>query len=206
MPVIEIKIPGLGESVSEATISKINKPDGSPVATDEVIMELETDKAMVEVRAEKAGGLKLLVKKGDTVKVGDTVAKIDTAVKAAAAPAVVAAATAPTKAEAPSAPAQKVVDLKAVGLDDLSPAVRALVIENKLQTAQIPASGPGGRLTKEDVLAFIIEQGEGGETDSSASAQSHKTQGPDGMLSTLGTTNVPARTRTVSRFWGQSQA
>src|SRR4051794_7898774 len=100
MPIIDIKIPGLGESVSEATIAKLNKPDGSPVTTDEVIRELETDKATVEVRAEKAGTVKLLVKKGDTVKVGDTVAKIDTAGKA------VAAAPAQTSAAAPAAKAE----------------------------------------------------------------------------------------------------
>ena len=75
MPVIDIKIPGLGESVSEATIAKVNKPDGAVMAMDEVIMELETDKATMEIRAEKAGSVKLLVKKGDTVKVGDTVAQ-----------------------------------------------------------------------------------------------------------------------------------
>src|SRR2546421_13047047 len=101
MPIIDIKIPGLGESVSEATIAKINKPDGSPVATDDVIMELETDKATVEVRAEKAGTVKFLVKKGDTVKIGDVVAKIDTAGKPAAAPA-----AAPANAAAPAAKAE----------------------------------------------------------------------------------------------------
>ena len=192
---IDIKIPTLGESVSEATIAKWSKSDGDLVATDEIVGELETDKATMELRAPKGGALKLLFKKGETVKVGDVVARVDVSAKAGAS----AKGAAPAKSEPPppgksAAGGQKLVDLKAVGLDDLSPAVRALVIESKLQSAQIPATGPGGRLTKEDVLAFIREQGEGGEADAQAAAQSTKTLAPDGVLSTLGTTNVPART------------
>src|ERR1043165_6372161 len=78
---IEIKIPSLGESVSEATIAKWNKADGDYVKVDEVLAELETDKATVELPATKAGTLKLVAQKGATVRVGDTVAKIDTAGK-----------------------------------------------------------------------------------------------------------------------------
>src|SRR5438045_450235 len=137
---IDIKIPALGESVSEATIAKWSKNDGDIVAMDELIGELETDKATVELRAPKAGSLKVLFKKGDTVKVGDVVARVDASAKAGA-PAAPAKGQAPAKSETKPAPAgQKVVDLKAVGLDDLSPAVRALVVESKLQSAQIPAT------------------------------------------------------------------
>jgi 2-oxoglutarate dehydrogenase E2 component (dihydrolipoamide succinyltransferase) len=194
---IDIKIPSLGESVSEATIARWNKAEGDVVATDELLGELETDKATVELRAPKGGALKILFKKGDTVKVGDVVARIDASARAgAAAPA--AKGAAPGKADGkPAAAGQKVVDLKAVGLDDLSPAVRALVVESKLQSAQIPATGPGGRLTKEDVLAFIKEQGEGGVADAQAAAQSTKTLAPEGVMSTLGTSNVPARAATT---------
>ncbi len=192
---IDIKIPSLGESVSEATIAKWSKSDGDVVATDEIVGELETDKATVELRAPKGGGLKVLFKKGDTVKVGDVVARIDVSAKAGAKAAP--AAKSEAGKAAPAAAGGKIVDLKAVGLDDLSPAVRALVVENKLQTAQIPATGPNGRLTKEDVLAFLKDQGEGGVADGAAAAQSTKTQTPDGVLSTLGTTNVPARSTTA---------
>jgi len=185
---IDLQVPGLGESVSEATIAKWVKGDGDFVKADDVVVELETDKATVELPAPKTGTLKLTAKKGDTVKVGDVIAKIDLSGKPAGDSAKPAA---PAKAAA--APAGKVVDLKATGLDDLSPAVRALVVENKLQSAQIPATGPGGRLTKEDVLAYLNEQGEGGEADAHAAAQSTKTQTPDGVMSALGTTNVPAR-------------
>src|SRR4051812_33175543 len=83
--IIDIKIPTLGESVSEGTIAKVNKADGQYAAMDEIILELETDKATVEIRAEKAGTVKQLFKKGDAVKVGDVVAKVDTAGKPAGA-------------------------------------------------------------------------------------------------------------------------
>ena len=188
--IIDVKIPGLGESVSEATIAKWSKSEGDFVKADEAIADLETDKATMELTAPKAGTLKLLAKKGDTVKVGDVVAKIDATAKAGADTGAKKAAVA--TAAAPAA-AAKLVDLKATGLDDLSPAVRAVVVENKLQSAAIPATGPGGRLTKEDVLAFIKDQGEGREADAVAAAQSTKQQMPDGFLSTLGTTNVPNR-------------
>jgi 2-oxoglutarate dehydrogenase E2 component (dihydrolipoamide succinyltransferase) len=204
---IDIKIPSLGESVAEATIAKWTRSDGDFVKTDEVIAELETDKATVELSAPKSGALKLLVKKGDTVKVGDVAARIDTSVKgpagapAAKTPAVgttpaaaaKSASTASAAASAPAGPASKVIDLKVTGLDDLSPAVRALVVENKLQSARILATGPGGRLTKEDVMAFIAEQGEGGKSDAAAAALSTQQLAPEGVMSALGTTNVPAR-------------
>src|SRR4051812_24945202 len=78
---IDLQIPSLGESVSEATIAKWVKADGDYVKMDEVVAELETDKATVEMNAPKAGTLKIAAKKGDTVKVGDVIAKIDVAGK-----------------------------------------------------------------------------------------------------------------------------
>lgn len=188
---IDLKVPGLGESISEATIARWSKTEGEFVGADDVVVELETDKATVELPAGKAGVLKPVVQKGDTVKVGDVIARIDVVARAG----VPVAAGAPVKAEsaAPSSSAPATVDLKASGLDDLSPAVRALVVEKKLQNAQIPATGPGGRLTKEDVLAYLGAQGEGGNTDAAAAAQSTKQQTAGGVMSTLGTSNVPAR-------------
>jgi 2-oxoglutarate dehydrogenase E2 component (dihydrolipoamide succinyltransferase) len=185
---IELKVPGLGESVSEATIARWAKSEGDFVSADDVVVELETDKATVELPAGKPGTLKLLHKKGDTVRVGDVIAKIDPAGKpgAGGAPAV-------KEAAAKAAATVSIVDLKKTSLDDLSPAVRAAVVENKLQGKQIPASGPGGRLTKDDVLAFVKQQGEGGVADAAAAAVSTRQQTPDGVMSALGTTNVPAR-------------
>jgi 2-oxoglutarate dehydrogenase E2 component (dihydrolipoamide succinyltransferase) len=199
---IDIAIPSLGESIAEATIAKWTRADGDYVGADDIIAELETDKAAIELPAGKAGAFKPLVKQGATVKVGDVVARIDTAAKpvpkapsdaktapvSAAAPVAVAPAASSAKPAASDPPsvstsapqaAAKVVDLRAFGLDDLSPAVRALVVENKLQAAQIPATGPGGRLTKEDVLAYLARQG--------------AATSPDRLPPTLAVPGAPAR-------------
>jgi 2-oxoglutarate dehydrogenase E2 component (dihydrolipoamide succinyltransferase) len=83
---IDIKIPAMGESVSEATISKIMKPSGSGVRRDEEILELETDKVNQVLYAPESGQLNLSVKVGDTVKIGQVIGHVDTDVKVAAAP------------------------------------------------------------------------------------------------------------------------
>jgi 2-oxoglutarate dehydrogenase E2 component (dihydrolipoamide succinyltransferase) len=191
----DVQVPGLGESVSEATISKWAKADGEYVAADDVIAELETDKAAVEMPAGKAGTLKIVTPKGSTVAVGAVIAKIDPAGKPGAAVAAGAAksgagAAAASSAGAKESAAGSLVDLKSTALDDLSPAVRTLVMENKLQAAQIAATGPGGRLTKEDVLNHLQT---GQKQDAAAAAVSTKQQQPNGVLSTPGTTSVPAR-------------
>ena len=74
---IEIKVPAVGESITEVTLVKWLKKDGQYVERDEVIAELESEKATFEVNAEKAGTLQTIGKEGDTLKIGDTVAKID---------------------------------------------------------------------------------------------------------------------------------
>ena len=149
MPV-DVVIPTLGESVSEGVIVRWIKADGAAVQTDEPLLELETDKASVEIPAAGAGVLKILKAEGTTVQVGDIVARIEAgAVQekvATAKPEQVAAqpSTPPSAPEAAAAPA---------GI--LSPAVRRLVEEHGLDPRTIKASGRGGRLTKEDVLAHL---------------------------------------------------
>jgi 2-oxoglutarate dehydrogenase E2 component (dihydrolipoamide succinyltransferase) len=185
---IDLQVPSLGESVSEGTIAKWLKKEGDFVKADDEVLELETDKATLAMPAGKAGTIsKVLAKKGDTVKVGDVIARIDPTGQAPK------GAPAAKESGKPATKEGSIVDLKKSSLDDLSPAVRNAVIENKLQGAQIPATGPGGRLTKEDVLNFVKQQGEGGTPDATAAAQSTRQQAPDGVLSTMGTTNVPNR-------------
>jgi 2-oxoglutarate dehydrogenase E2 component (dihydrolipoamide succinyltransferase) len=143
----EVRIPTLGESVNEGVIAQWRKRDGEPVGIDEVLLELETDKATMEIPAEHAGVLRVLRQQGETVAVGDVVARIDdgaggvTKPVPAAPPAAAAAPALPAAPPVPPAP--------------LSPAVRRLVEEHALDPAGIPASGKGGRLTKEDVLAHL---------------------------------------------------
>jgi 2-oxoglutarate dehydrogenase E2 component (dihydrolipoamide succinyltransferase) len=151
----EVHIPPLGESVSEGTITRWAKRDGERVTPDEVLLELETDKAGMEIAAERAGVLRILKPEGATVNVGDVVARIEDGESGAAreaapgAPPPHAPAPAPAAAPEPAPAAAR----RAVG--PLSPAVRRLVTEHDLDPGAITATGRGGRLTKEDVLAHL---------------------------------------------------
>ena len=140
----EIRVPALGESVTEATISKWFRKAGDAVKADEPLVELETDKVTVEVPAPASGKLSAIeAAAGSTVNVGALLGMIEEGA-AGAAPAK--AAEAPKKAEA-AAPAKAETPL--------SPAVRKLAEENKIDTAAIAGTGKDGRLTKGDVLAHL---------------------------------------------------
>lgn len=152
---IDIKVPSVGESVTEATISEWSKKNGAAVKRDEVVLVLETDKASVEVVAEQDGVLSTIAKEGDVVKVGAVVGSLDTTATSTAAP--TAAPAAPTKPSAP--PAAKATNGSAksgVSLIDpaqsLSPAVRRIVEEQKIDPKTVAGTGRGGRITKADVL------------------------------------------------------
>jgi 2-oxoglutarate dehydrogenase E2 component (dihydrolipoamide succinyltransferase) len=151
----EVKVPTLGESISEATLGQWLKKPGEAVALDEPIASLETDKVAVEVGAPAAGVMgAYAVQEGDTVNVGAVITSIeagsDVAVSAAvaAAPSPVKTAEAPPPVSAPiAAPAADTNDLP------LSPAVRRLVLELAIDPSKIKGTGKDGRLTKEDVIA-----------------------------------------------------
>jgi len=139
----EIRVPALGESVTEATIAKWFKNVGDAVKADEPMVELETDKVTVEVPAPASGKLSSIsAASGSTVKVGALLGAIEEgAAGSAAKPAAAASAPVTAKVAEP-------VKMEA----PLSPAVRKIVTENKLEPASIPATGRDGRLTKADVL------------------------------------------------------
>lgn len=147
---IEVKVPTLGESVSEATVGQWLKKPGDTVAVDEPIASLETDKVAVEVPAPAAGVIgQLMVAEGDTVSVGALLAVIEEGGSAAA----VAPAATPAPAPAPaaaSAPAATTADADAAVL---SPAVRRAVLEHGIDPSTVKGTGKDGRLTKEDVLS-----------------------------------------------------
>ncbi|MBN8198531.1 2-oxoglutarate dehydrogenase complex dihydrolipoyllysine-residue succinyltransferase [Thalassospira povalilytica] len=159
----EVKVPALGESVSEATVAKWYKKVGEAVAADEPIVELETDKVTVEVNAPVAGAIaELVVGEGDEVEVGALIAMINEGAEgAAAAPAEekaeAKAEEAPAKKEeAKPAPAAAPATSTAANTDHpLPPAVRKLVEDNNLDPAAIPATGKDGRLTKGDVMNYL---------------------------------------------------
>ena len=148
----EIIVPNMGESVTEATVSKWFKQVGDAVKADEPVAELETDKVTMEVNAPAAGVLKeIKVKEGATVGVGAVLGAIDVG---AAGGKSAAAAPAPAKTAAP-APAPAAAPQKASSDVTNPPSVRKLVEENNLTAASIPATGKDGRLTKGDVLGFM---------------------------------------------------
>jgi 2-oxoglutarate dehydrogenase E2 component (dihydrolipoamide succinyltransferase) len=151
----EIRVPTLGESVTEATIGRWFKKAGEAVAVDEPLVELETDKVTIEVPAPSAGVLgEIAAKDGDTVAVGALLGLINDgaagARSAAAAPAARPAAPPPAAAApAPAAP-------KAVPADaPLAPSVRKLSAESGIDASTVPGSGKDGRVTKGDMLAAI---------------------------------------------------
>ncbi len=149
----EIRVPTLGESVTEATIGRWFKKAGDAVAVDEPLVELETDKVTIEVPAPSAGTLgNIVAKDGETVAVGALLGQINdgaapAAAKSAAAPA---KAAPPPQAAAPG-PAAKVPPTEA----PLAPSVRKLSAESGIDAATVPGSGKDGRVTKGDMLAAI---------------------------------------------------
>ncbi|MFC3096793.1 2-oxoglutarate dehydrogenase complex dihydrolipoyllysine-residue succinyltransferase [Alteraurantiacibacter palmitatis] len=143
----EVKVPALGESVTEATLGEWLKKPGEAVARDEPIASLETDKVAVEVPSPVAGILSdQLVAVGDTVQVGAVIATVEEGGSAAAAKP--AAAPAPAVAPAPSPAEEESSDPQT-----LSPAVRRAVLEYGVDPSTIKGTGKDGRLTKEDVIA-----------------------------------------------------
>jgi 2-oxoglutarate dehydrogenase E2 component (dihydrolipoamide succinyltransferase) len=159
----EIRVPALGESVTEATIGKWFKKPGDAVAVDEPLVELETDKVTIEVPAPAAGVLSgIAVKDGETVAVGALLGEIKEGAAPAkpaprpsapaAPPATPAAATSP----APSVPAPQPAAAKAPPPETpLAPSVRRLAAESGVDAATVPGSGKDGRITKGDMLAAI---------------------------------------------------
>jgi 2-oxoglutarate dehydrogenase E2 component (dihydrolipoamide succinyltransferase) len=151
----EIKIPAVGESITEATIGSWTKKSGEFVKRNDVLLMLETDKASVEVVAENDGVLTILPgnEDGAVVKIGATVAHLDTDAKASASAAP--AATAPTAKEAAPAQTAPAAAAQASGGSNphLSPAVQRIVTEKQIEPSSVAGTGKDGRLTKGDVLA-----------------------------------------------------
>ena len=149
----EIRVPTLGESVTEATIGRWFKKAGDAVAVDEPLVELETDKVTIEVPAPSAGTLgDIIAKDGETVAVGALLGQInDGAAGAAAKPAAAPAKAAPPPPAVAPAPAAKAPPADV----PLAPSVRKISAESGIDAATVPGSGKDGRVTKGDMLAAI---------------------------------------------------
>jgi 2-oxoglutarate dehydrogenase E2 component (dihydrolipoamide succinyltransferase) len=151
---ITILVPTVGESITEVTILKWTKPNGALVQRDEIICELESEKASFEVGAEEAGQLAYTSAEGDIIKIGDPLATIDTNV---AVPVTAAATAKPAEAPKATTPATPLApvssDVKA------TPVAQAIIADKKVDAKQVTPSGSNGKILKQDVLEALAHPG-----------------------------------------------
>ena len=152
MAIVEVKVPQLSESVAEATMLQWKKKVGDSVAADEILIEIETDKVVLEVPAPSAGVLsEILVGDGGTVTAEQLIARIDTDGKVAAAAPAAAAAPTPAVSAPAAAPAAQSTSMAGVAM----PAAAKLMADNNLAAGSVAGSGKDGRVTKGDVLSAV---------------------------------------------------
>ncbi len=167
MSVVEMRVPTIGESINEVTLSQWLKGNGEFVKLDEAICEFESDKATLEFPAEAAGKLIYVASEGDDLEIGALVAKIDTSVTAGAsngsapkAPEVKeeAPAKVETKASPPPVPTSTPPPVPSYAAGHPSPAAAKILKENAVATAEVQGTGKGGRITKEDAAQAVANK------------------------------------------------
>ncbi len=200
---IEIKVPTVGESISEVTLLKWTKKDGEYVERDEVIAELESEKATFEVNAEQAGVLKLgSIAEGDTIKIGDLLASIDESAPKPEKSAVEAAETVvkfendngtkKKKQAASSAPVTSVPnDIKA------SPVASAMIADKKVDPTTVKATGPAGKILKDDVLAALSNPGKKAFAGTELFSRNVRTEKMSNLRKTISRRLVEAKNTTA---------
>ena len=155
---IDIKVPTVGESINEVTLVKWLKSDGEWADRDEVIAELESEKATFEINAEKAGVIRQIAKEGDNLAIGDIVASIDTEAIQPETP----------KAKAPKAEKASVTEKKEIAIEPVepvtddtkaSPVAAAIIADKKIDSKSITPSGSNRKILKQDVLDIINNTG-----------------------------------------------
>ncbi len=157
MAIVELKVPSPGESITEVIIARWVKQSGDVVEKDEVLAEVDSDKATLTINAEESGKIEILAAEGDTVKVGQVVVKIDTSVKPEAGAKKEEKKVEPT----PKKEEKTLVTKPAAGSEGSyasgtpSPSAAKLMAENGLKSSQINGSGKDGRITKQDVLSAL---------------------------------------------------
>ncbi len=189
---IEIKVPAVGESISEVTLVKWLKEDGAYAERDEVIAELESEKATFEINAEQAGAVKHIAKEGDTLAIGDHVATIDTDAKAPESKQEKKAEAPPAKpveADQPDTPAtEKQPDVKT------TPVAAAIIADKKVDKKNITPSGSNGRIVKQDVLQAISQPG---RTAGASFSREEKTEKMSNLRKTISRRLVEAKNSTA---------
>ncbi|MEM1141677.1 MAG: 2-oxoglutarate dehydrogenase complex dihydrolipoyllysine-residue succinyltransferase [Pseudomonadota bacterium] len=181
---IDIKAPAFPESVADGEVATWHKQEGEAVQRDELLVEIETDKVVMEVVAPASGVLeKIHAPEGETIESGALLASL---AEGAGASAVAPAPDSPAEA---SSPAPEATDHATA---DMGPAARLLVEEQKLDAAKITGTGKGGRITKEDVVSYINEkEAEPAPAASPAAAKSEVVSEPDGPSSERVDKRVP---------------
>ena len=195
---VEVKIPSVGESISEVTIATWLKKDGDYVKLDELILSIESDKATLEVAAPKAGKLKVLAQEGDTVAIGAKVAEIDeTATAGASAPAAAPQTSAPSTApQASSNSGDK---------NHPSPAAAKILAEKGMDAGSVQGTGKDGRITKSDAQSAQAPAKQEAtslkalaqETISSSNSRETKREKMSGLRKTIATRLVNAKNTTA---------
>ncbi len=217
---IDIKVPTVGESISEVTLLKWNKKDGDYVERDEVIAELESEKATFEVNAEKAGMLKLgSANEGDTIKIGDVLASIDesaakpsgngTAVaekkEDIAAPSEVketkktekkAKAESKTESTAPVTAISNDLPAGEAGIK-ASPVASAIIADKKVDPKTVTATGPQGKILKDDVLAALSNPGKKAFAGTELYSRNVRTEKMSNLRKTISRRLVEAKNTTA---------
>ncbi|MBM3413013.1 MAG: 2-oxoglutarate dehydrogenase complex dihydrolipoyllysine-residue succinyltransferase [Bacteroidetes bacterium] len=196
---IEIKVPTVGESISEVQLLRWNKKTGDYVERDQVIAELESEKATFEVNAEKAGVLTTVAAEGDQLKIGELLATIDETANAPQAPIEITAPKPPvvTTVQA-TAPTQKPVANNSTPLElKATPLASALLAEKKVDPAQVKPTGPQGKIVKDDVLKAMEHPGKLPFENQSLSAREERKEKMSNLRKTIAKRLVEAKNGTA---------
>ena len=173
---VDIKIPSPGESITEVEIGNWMKADGDFVQMDEPLCEIETDKATLSLPAETSGILKIVLQTGETAQVGDVLCSIEPSAAPAVASKPAAAEPAPTPAPEPATAPAPQPESYAAGHP--SPAANKLMAEQGVAAAAVSGTGPGGRITKQDVLEESASSTPAPEVPSAPPASAPETPDP----------------------------
>jgi len=202
---IDIKVPTVGESISEVTLLKWTKNDGDYVERDEVIAELESEKATFEVNAEKAGVLKRSAQEGDTLKIGDLLATIDeSAAKPAGNGSPVAEKKEDKRVEKAEAKTEKKAEAKnsapAVAVSNdvkATPVASAIIADKKVDPKSVSPSGYHGKILKDDVLAALANPGKKAFAGTELFSRNVRTEKMSNLRKTISRRLVEAKNTTA---------
>lgn len=200
--IIDIKVPTVGESITEVTLVKWLKKEGDLVQRDEVIAELESEKATFELNAEQAGKLALKAKEGETLKIGDIIATIDSDVAVSASvsqPTAEAkpAAQAPSPASTPAQPAAQAPVTSIPNNLKATPVAAAIIADKKVEASAITASGFNGKIMKNDVLQALANPGKKAVAGQELFSRNERTEKMSNLRKTVSRRLVEAKNTTA---------